>query len=126
MVKLSRVVSITLSATGGSLAAPASGEEISMSVFTFYLWKTDSSAESFEMFALDDDAQAAVRARAMLAQHPTCAFVTVWDGDRLTHTENRCEAFDPRPEFQRGAPLGIPAEVCDLCANGGPAASSAA
>ena len=69
-----------------------------MSMFTFYLWKTDRSAESFEIFALDDDAQAVIRARAMLAQHPTCAFVTVWDEDRLTHTESRCDAFDPRPE----------------------------
>lgn len=88
-MKLPRVVTITPYATGGGLAAPASGEEISMSMFTFYLWKTDSSAESFEMFALDDDAQAAVRARTMLAPHPTCAFVTVWDEDRLTHTERR-------------------------------------
>ena len=89
-----------------------------MSMFTFYLWKSDRSAESFEIFALDNDAQAALRARALLAQHPTCAFVTVWDEDRLTHTERRCETFDPRPEFQRGAPLGHAAGVCDQCAVG--------
>ena len=97
-----------------------------MSMFTFYLWQTDRSAESFEIFDLDDDAQAVIRARTMLAQHPTCAFVTVWDQDRLTHTERRCEAFDPRPEFQRGAPLGSAAEVCDRCAVGWPQGDSPA
>jgi len=97
-----------------------------MSMFTFYLWKTDRSAESFEIFALDDDAQAVIRARAMLAQHPTCAFVTVWDEDRLTHTESRCDVFDPRPEFQRGARLGNPAVVCDLCARTSPPDASSA
>lgn len=97
-----------------------------MSMFTFYLWKTDRSAESFEIFALDDDAQAVIRARTVLAQHPTCAFVTVWDQGRLTHTESRCDAFDPRPEFQRGAPLGNPAVVCDLCARAEPPGTSSA
>jgi hypothetical protein len=51
-------------------------------MYTFYLCKEDGSAASFEAFELQGDAEVTPRAAAMLNQHPGCAFVNVWQGDR--------------------------------------------
>ena len=63
-----------------------------MSVFTFYLCKPDGSASSFEVFELQSDVEAPDRANAMLAEHLSCAFVAVWQGDRKILTQRRGRA----------------------------------
>lgn len=86
-----------------------------MKTFTFHLCQPDGGASSFETFALAGDTEAVTRSGAMLAQHPTCDYVVVREGDRVLHTERRCAAYRPQAAFSRGAPLGITAGVCDLC-----------
>ena len=63
-----------------------------MTMFTFYLCKADGSAASFEAFDLGSDRLARQRAGAMLAQHPSCAYVNAWRGDRKVWTERRDDA----------------------------------
>ncbi|CAN7143487.1 hypothetical protein LJR225_000091 [Phenylobacterium sp. LjRoot225] len=53
-----------------------------MPIYTFYPCRPDGSSATFEAFELANDAEAQRRALALLPQHPTCAFVTVWQGDR--------------------------------------------
>ncbi|WP_340644838.1 hypothetical protein [Phenylobacterium sp.] len=86
-----------------------------MQTFTFHLCQADGAASSFEAFALRGDREAVTRSEAMLAQHPTCAYVVVRAGDRILHTERRCADYRPSIAFSRGAPLGTAAGVCDLC-----------
>jgi hypothetical protein len=53
-----------------------------MPLYTFYPCRLDNSSTTFEAFELADDHQAQRRAVELLAAHPTCAFVTVWQADR--------------------------------------------
>jgi hypothetical protein len=60
-----------------------------MPVFTFYICKRDGSSASFEAFELESDKDAPDRATAMLAEHLSCAFVSVWQGERRVLTQQR-------------------------------------
>jgi hypothetical protein len=53
-----------------------------MPIYTFYPCRPDGSSTTFEAFELDGDDAACGRAALLLEQHPSCAFVTVWRGDR--------------------------------------------
>jgi hypothetical protein len=53
-----------------------------MAVYTFYLCRGDGASTSFEAFELGGDEQAPGRALKLLAEHPSCAYVAVWEGDR--------------------------------------------
>ena len=53
-----------------------------MPIYTFYPCRPDGSSTTFEAYELEDDSEALQRAVELLAQHPSCAFVTVWQGDR--------------------------------------------
>lgn len=53
-----------------------------MPMYTFYPCRSDGSSSTFEALELDTDIQAKDHAPRLLRQHPTCAFVTVWRGDR--------------------------------------------
>jgi hypothetical protein len=53
-----------------------------MPLYTFYPCRPDGSSTTFEAFELADDDEAQRRAMELLAAHPTCAFATVWQGDR--------------------------------------------
>lgn len=53
-----------------------------MPIYTFYPCRPDGSAPTFEAFDLESDVEAQRRAIELLAQHPSCAYVTVWQGDR--------------------------------------------
>jgi hypothetical protein len=53
-----------------------------MPIYTFYPCRSDGSSTTFEAFELDGDDAAQARAALLLEQHPSCAFVTVWLGDR--------------------------------------------
>lgn len=52
-----------------------------MPIYTFYPCRADGSSTTFEAFELDGDHAARERAAVLRAQHPSCAFVTVWRGD---------------------------------------------
>ncbi|MGZ3272767.1 MAG: hypothetical protein ACXU82_06000 [Caulobacteraceae bacterium] len=53
-----------------------------MAVYTFYICNPDGGASSFEAFALNSDAEAPARAIKMLREHPSCAYVAVWEDQR--------------------------------------------
>jgi hypothetical protein len=53
-----------------------------MPIYTFYPCRADGSSTTFEAFELDGDEEARERASVLLEQHSSCAFVTVWHGDR--------------------------------------------
>lgn len=53
-----------------------------MPIYTFFPCRPDGSSSTFEAFELDGDAEAQRRAAQLLAQHPSCAVMTVWQGDR--------------------------------------------
>lgn len=53
-----------------------------MPIYTFYPCRSDGSSPTFEAFDLLGDEDVLARARHLLDEHPTCAFVTVWQGDR--------------------------------------------
>ena len=72
-----------------------------MAVYTFYLCRPDGSAASFEAFELASDAEARRRAPQILAEHPSCAYVAVWDGDRCVATRHR--KATAAPALQRSA-----------------------
>ena len=58
-------------------------------MYTFYLCKPDGSSNSFEMFELPSDKWAALRASVLLTEHPSCAHVALWRGDRQILTRRR-------------------------------------
>jgi len=53
-----------------------------MPIYTFYPCQADGSSPTFEAFDLAGDDEALTRASLMLDEHHSCAFVTVWQGDR--------------------------------------------
>ena len=53
-----------------------------MPIYTFYPCRTDGSSPTFEAFDLAGDDEVLGRANLMLDEHDSCAFVTVWQGDR--------------------------------------------
>jgi hypothetical protein len=60
-----------------------------MPLYTFYHCKPDGSAASFETAHLPDDLSASVRARDILAEHLSCAYVTVWAGEEKLEERHR-------------------------------------
>jgi hypothetical protein len=54
-----------------------------MPVYTFYPCRADGSSTTFEAFEADGDAEAQRRAAELLQQHSSCAYVTIWQSDRL-------------------------------------------
>ncbi|HXA39999.1 MAG TPA: hypothetical protein VNW53_13455 [Phenylobacterium sp.] len=60
-----------------------------MTIYTFYLCNLGGGASSFEAFELSSDAEAPDRALKMLKDHPSCAYVTVWDETRPVLVRHR-------------------------------------
>lgn len=60
-----------------------------MAVYTFYLCNPGGGANSFEAFELGSDAEAPGRALRMLEDHPSCAYVAVWEDQRLVLERHR-------------------------------------
>jgi len=67
-----------------------------MPIYTFYCCKHDGSATTFEAHPLDSDQQVRGKAALIAGQHPTCAYVTVFDDDREVLTEHRESAGQTR------------------------------
>jgi hypothetical protein len=53
-----------------------------MAIYTFYLCSLGGGASSFEAFDLGSDVEAPARALQMLADHPSCTYVAVWNDAR--------------------------------------------
>jgi hypothetical protein len=53
-----------------------------MPLYTFYPCRWDGSSTTFEAYELEGDDAARRRAAVLKEQHPSCAFVTVWRGDK--------------------------------------------
>jgi hypothetical protein len=62
-----------------------------MQLYTFYPCDCEGSAETFVVFELASDQEAQVRALQVLDQHPSCARVVVWCGDRKVLTRDRSQ-----------------------------------
>jgi hypothetical protein len=62
-------------------------------MYTFYLCNPDGAPTSFEAFELDGDDKAPERALKLLGEHPGCAYVAVWEGDRPLMQRHRSAAF---------------------------------
>lgn len=60
-----------------------------MPIYTFYLCNLDGSSNSFEAIELTGDEMAVERAPTLLREHPNCAYVAVWEGDRPIHALHR-------------------------------------
>jgi len=60
-----------------------------MTLYTFYPCHPDGGSSTFAVFDLDADHQAPALARELLAEHPHCTHVAVWDGDRPVVTIGR-------------------------------------
>ena len=63
-----------------------------MGIYTFYLCAGDGTAASFEAFDLGSDEHAPERALKLLAEHPSCSYVAVWQGDRPLMEQHRMTA----------------------------------
>jgi hypothetical protein len=63
-----------------------------MSIYTFYPCQPDGSSTTFQAIELAEDRSAAAHAAALLDQHPSCAYIAVWCGERKVLTYSR---FDP-------------------------------
>lgn len=66
-----------------------------MAMYTFYLYRGDGAAASLEAFELGSDEYAPERALKMLREHPSCAYVAVWDGERPILEHHRQSASQP-------------------------------
>jgi hypothetical protein len=53
-----------------------------MPMYTFFLCSDDGTAPSFESFELVGDEHAPARALQMLAEHRSCSYVAIWQGER--------------------------------------------
>jgi hypothetical protein len=73
-----------------------------MPIYTFYLCNLDGGSNSFEAFELGGDKSAPDRALKLLGEHPSCAYVAVWEGDRPILERHRTAAFS-RPQVHSGA-----------------------
>lgn len=60
-----------------------------MAIYTFYLCSLGGGSSSFEAFDLGSDEDAPPRALKMLADHPSCTYVAVWEGDRSVLEQRR-------------------------------------
>ena len=72
-------------------------------LYTFYLCRRDGASTSFETFELGGDQDAAARALKMLADHPSCAYVTVWQDDRPLMEKHRTLAVGRRMDRSSSA-----------------------
>ncbi|MDB5450340.1 MAG: hypothetical protein JWQ52_1468 [Phenylobacterium sp.] len=68
-----------------------------MTVYTYFLRQAGGMAASFEAFEAADDAVARALAGAICAQHPSAAYVDVYDGDRLILRLERAATHPPGP-----------------------------
>ena len=60
-----------------------------MPMYTFYLCNLGGGSNSFESFDLGSDADAPERALKMLADHPSCTYVAVWNDERAVFERHR-------------------------------------
>ncbi|MBX3484376.1 hypothetical protein [Phenylobacterium sp.] len=60
-----------------------------MPLFTFYPCRGDGSSTAFETFECPDDADAILRARRVLAEHPSSVEVVIWQGERRVGAVDR-------------------------------------
>jgi hypothetical protein len=67
-----------------------------MAIYTFYLCNLGGGAASFEAFDLGSDEDAPARALKMLAEHPNCTYVAVWDGERPVLERHRERPDQPK------------------------------
>jgi hypothetical protein len=60
-----------------------------MPMYTFFLCSDDGTAPSFESFELVGDEHAPARALQMLAEHRSCSYVAIWQGERPVAVHGR-------------------------------------
>jgi hypothetical protein len=68
-----------------------------MPIYTFYPCRQDGSAATFEALELASDREARDRAARLLEQHPSCAAMVVWQGDRRVLALPRAGEHAPSP-----------------------------
>lgn len=60
-----------------------------MPTYTFLLFRSDGSADTFDAVALDDDGATFVTAGHLLDDHLSCDYVEVWEADRAVVARHR-------------------------------------
>lgn len=60
-----------------------------MPTYTFFLHSGEGIAASLEGFELGGDEFAGARALKMLAEHPSCSYLAVWDAERRPAVRRR-------------------------------------
>lgn len=75
-----------------------------MPMYTFFLCSGDGHAASFESFELGGDEHAPARALKMLAEHPSCSYVAVWEGERPVVVRSRSPSVRVSGDMGRRAP----------------------
>jgi hypothetical protein len=79
-----------------------------MPFYTFFLCRQDGSSTSFETRELCSDEAAAPAAEAALREHPSSAYVAVWEDERPVTTVHR---WPPAPDL---AALQVSAKSTDV------------
>ena len=67
---------------GGDVAESQKEPAAQMPIYTFYFCKADGSATTFEAHLLDGDDAARTYAEVLARQHPSCAYVALFEADR--------------------------------------------
>ena len=53
-----------------------------MAQYVFYFWTGSGVSTALDVVHLGSDVEASEEAITLLATHPSCAYVEVWEGDR--------------------------------------------
>ena len=60
-----------------------------MPMYIFHLCSRDGGSPAFESFELANDAETFAKAGVLLAEHPSCDHIEVWEGDRPVVARHR-------------------------------------
>jgi|GraSoiStandDraft_4_1057263.scaffolds.fasta_scaffold29199_1 hypothetical protein len=60
-----------------------------MALYTFYMCNSDGGSNALEVFDLASDINAEIFAQRMLREHPSCAYVAIFEKDRAVATRHR-------------------------------------
>lgn len=74
-----------------------------MPMYTFYLCDAGGRAGTFEAFELTGDAGVNERAHRVLKDHPRCAYVNVWAGERKVMAVHRDTGSREAAASRRGS-----------------------
>lgn len=69
-----------------------------MALYVFYLRTSEGLSNSLEVVSLATDDEVPEQAVKLLADHPSCAYAEVWEGDRRVVWQRREDAVSQTEE----------------------------